>query len=457
MLSRHMSRRALIALCWAVAPSLLQAQHSFSDGGAYDASVPTPQSVLGYQIGERFTPHHMIMRYLDRLAATSRRVKVDTVAHTFEGREVVMVIVTSEANQGRIDQIRADNARLATVSGSAAELDAIAARLPAVAWLGFSVHGDEASGVEAAIALLYQLAAGTDADTRRVLDETVVLIDPVQNRDGHERHVQDVMRMRTAFCVPTAPDARVHTSNWPGPRTSHYFFDMNRDWYIQSHPETRGRVRSMLTWWPHVAVDLHEMGSNSTYFFPPPMAPVNKNVHPSIIRWWDVYAGANAAAFDRHGWSYFRREGYDEFYPGYGSSWPLYAGAIGMPYERASSEGGAIRRDDGTIHTLRDATWGHYTTAWATVDATARNARRRVRDYLAYRRSAVSDAQRNSSRAVIIERDEYGRADSLARRLTDNGIVVGRATSVQLRGATPYPGNAPGSGGSIASAYIVDF
>src|SRR5688572_25276831 len=119
MLSRHMSRRALIALCWAVAPSLLQAQHSFSDGGAYDASVPTPQSVLGYQIGERFTPHHMIMRYLDRLAATSRRVKVDTVAHTFEGREVVMVIVTRDANQARPPQSPADHAppRTAAAAG----------------------------------------------------------------------------------------------------------------------------------------------------------------------------------------------------------------------------------------------------------------------------------------------------------------------------------------------------
>ena len=456
MLSRRMYRRILTALWLAVTPSLLRAQHSFSEGGSYDPAVPTPQSVLGYEIGERFTPHHMIVRYLDRLAAASRRVTVDTVARTFEGREVLMAIVTSEANQARIEQIRADNARLATLTGSAADLDAIAARAPAVAWLGFSVHGDEASGVEAALALLYQLAAGTDADTRRVLDETVVLIDPVQNPDGHERHVQDVMRMRTAFGVPTSPDARVHTANWPGPRTSHYYFDMNRDWYIQSHPETRGRIRSMLEWWPHVAVDLHEMGSNSTYFFPPPMAPVNKNVHPSIIRWWDVYAAANAAAFDRHGWSYFRREGYDEFYPGYGSSWPLYAGAIGMTYEQASSEGGAIRRDDGTIHTLRDATWGHYTTAWATVDATARNARQRVRDYLAYRRTAVTDAQRGPARAVILERDAYARADSLARRLTDNGILVGLARSVDVRGATPYPGNPPGTGGTIASAYVVD-
>jgi hypothetical protein len=453
-----MRRFLALSLVLASASNLrgVHAQHPFANGGSYDPAVPTPQSVLGYDVGDRFTPHHLLMRYLDRLAATSRRVRVDTVARTFEGREVVMAIVTSEANQARIEQIRADNERLATLNGSPAELDAIAARSLAIAWLGFTVHGDEASGAEAAIALLYQLAAGSDADTRRVLDETVVLIDPLQNPDGHERHVQDVMRMRTAFGVPTSPDARAHTPNWPGPRTSHYYFDMNRDWYIQSHPETRGRIRSMLVWWPHVAVDLHEMGANSTYFFPPPMAPVNKNVHPSIIRWWDVYAAANSAAFDRHGWSYFRREGYDEFYPGYGSSWPLYAGAIGMTYEQASSEAGAIRREDGTIHTLRDATWGHYTTAWATVDATARNARQRVRDYLAYRRTAVTDAQRTPARAVIMERDAYGRADSLARRLTDNGIVVGLGRSVDLRGATPYPGNSPGAGGALASAYVVD-
>src|SRR5688572_32853681 len=146
--------RCFASLVLLASASSLHAQHSFADGGSYDPAVPTPQSVLGYEVGDRFTPHHMIMRYLDRLAATSRRVEVDTVARTFEGRELVMVIVTSEANQGRIEQIRADNERLATLSGSPAELDAIAGRLPAVAWLGFSVHGDEASGVEAAIALL---------------------------------------------------------------------------------------------------------------------------------------------------------------------------------------------------------------------------------------------------------------------------------------------------------------
>jgi hypothetical protein len=290
-----------------------------------------------------------------------------------------------------------------------------------------------------------------------VLDSLVVLVDPVQNPDGHERHAQDVMRMRTALGVPVHPDARIHAGTWPGPRTSHYYFDMNRDWYAQSHPETRGRVASMLRWWPHVAVDLHEMSWNSSYFFPPPMAPVNRIVHPGIVRWWDVYAEANMAAFDREGWSYFRREGYDEFYPGYGSSWPLYTGAVGMTYEQASSRGGAIRRTDGTVLTLQEAARHHYAAAWATVTTTARRRAERVRDYLAYRQSAVTDALRAPLRAVAFERDALGRADSLARKLLDNGVAVQRLRApATVAGATAY-GDSEARGAALpAGAYVVD-
>ena len=279
-----MNRRILAALCWAAAPSLLHAQHAFSEGGSYDPAIPTPQSVLGYEVGERFTPHHMLMRYLDRLAATSRRVKVDTVARTFEGRELLEVAVSSEANMARLDAIRAANARLADPRGaSGAELERAVATTPAVVWLGYTVHGNEASGVEAALATLYQLAAGQDAETRMILDSTVTLIDPVQNPDGHERLAQDTWRRRGAFGPDPDPNAMDHEGSWPGARTSHYLFDLNRDWFLHTHPETRARMRTFATWHPHVAVDLHEMGSNATYFFAPPMEPVNRNVDRSII------------------------------------------------------------------------------------------------------------------------------------------------------------------------------
>ncbi|HEX2191155.1 MAG TPA: M14 metallopeptidase family protein [Longimicrobiaceae bacterium] len=451
---KHAAPLAALLLS-AAAPAA--AQHAFSEGGGYDPAVPTPRSVLGYEVGERFTPHHLLVRYVERVAAASPRVRVDTVARSFEGREVLRVTVTGEANARRLEAIRADAERLANPGGSSAEeLRAAVARTPAIVWLGYTVHGNEASGTEAAIATLYQLAAGTDAETRAILDSTVVLVDPLQNPDGHERHVQNVTQLRGATGVPVSPAAMIHGGPWPGGRTSHYLFDLNRDWFILSHPESRGRVRTFTTWWPHVAVDLHEMGSSSTYFFAPPMEPVNKNVHPGILRWWDVFAAANAAAFDRRGWSYFRREGYDEFYPGYGVSWPTLLGAVGMTYEQASSVGGAIRRSDGTVLTLREAAHHHYTASMATLLAAAQRRGERVRDYLEFRRSAVSDAARAPLRAVAWEPDAQGRADSLARRLADNGIAVGRLRSPATVSGTEYGAERRSAVRLPAGAYVVD-
>ena len=207
--------------------------------GAVDASVPMPRAVIGYVVGERFTPHHLVLRYFERVAAASPRVRLDTLGRTFEGREIVMAVVTSEANMARIDEIRAQAQRLAAGGAAGPEV----AGMPAIAWLGFTVHGNEASGTEASLALLHRLAAYQDEETRRVLDSVVVLIDPIQNPDGHERHVQDNLRLRGALGVPTTPGTLVHSGNWPGGRTSHYYFDLNRDWFILSHPESRLRSK----------------------------------------------------------------------------------------------------------------------------------------------------------------------------------------------------------------------
>ena len=448
-----MSRSAVLILGLAVATPAY-AQHPFANSTGYDPAVPTPRSVLGYEVGQRFTPHHLLLRYAERVAAASRRVRLDTMAVTIEGREALLAIVSSEANLQRLDAIRQDAQR---VAAGGPDADAAAARLPAIVWLAYSVHGNEASGVEAAIAMLYQLAAGSDPETRMILDSTVVLLEPAQNPDGHERHVQDVLRRLSPLGPTSAPGALVYGSTWPGARTSHWHFDLNRDWFIQSHPETRGRTATFLDWMPHVAVDLHEMGSNSTYFFAPPMEPVNKNVHQSIRTWWDIYAEANARAFDRHGWSFFRREGYDEFYPGYGVSWPILTGAVGMTFEQASSGPGAILREDGTVLTLHDAAWHHYTAAWATTTTTARRRAERIRDYLAFRRSAVSEAPRDGVRGVVIARDEEGRADSLWRVLQGNRIAVQRlAPGTAVRG-TPYGGGQPGAAALPLGGYLVDY
>ncbi|HSJ15276.1 MAG TPA: M14 family zinc carboxypeptidase [Longimicrobiales bacterium] len=457
-------RRAILGLCLlAVLPAVARAQHGLARHGSYDARVPTPRSVLGYEPGERLTPHHLLVRYAEAVATASPRVRLDTVALTFEGREVLAAFVTSERNQQRLDAIRAEVQRLADPRALAAgEAETLIGRVPVVVWLGYTVHGNEASGAEAALALLYQLAAGEDAETRAILDSTVVIIDPVQNPDGHERYVQDVLRMRP-LCpgcfggadVPTTNAALVHQGSWPGARTSHYLFDLNRDWFLMTHPETRGRARVFLSWFPHVAADLHEMGANSTYFFSPPMDPVNQNVHGTILKWWDIYAAANAAALDRHGESFFRREGYDEFYPGYGTSWPLYTGAAGMTYEQASSGAGAIRRTDGTILTLRHAARNHYATSFATALTSAQRRTERLRDYFEFRRTAVTEAPAGA-RSIVLAPDAQGRADSLVALLLANGIEVQRALrSIDAGNARSYWGTG-GRARIPAGAWVVD-
>jgi hypothetical protein len=451
----------------ATTPAL--AQHALAPdlpAATYDPAVPTPQSVLGYALGERFTPHHLLVRYVERVAlAAPGRVRLDTVGRSFEGREILRVVVASEANRRRLDEIQADARRLGDVRAMpAADRAALERRAPVLVWLGFTVHGNEASGAEAGMGVLYRLAAGRDAETRAVLDSAVVLIDPLQNPDGHERHAQDVMRRRSAFGAPTDPAATIHSGTWPGPRGSHYYFDLNRDWYTQSHPETRARIATMLAWMPHVAVDLHEMGTNSTYYFPPPADPVHKMMPPRAVGAWNAFAAGNAAAFDRQGWSYFRRERYDEFYPGFGESWPLLAGATGMTYEQASSAGGAIRRTDGTVLTLQDAATHHYTAAWATLKTAATTRAARVNDFVESRLSAITDAVRGGTgsvttiRSVVLARDAQGRADSLAAQLLANGIQVRQARGpLTLNDATPLWGATGAGAASVAAgAYVID-
>lgn len=436
------------------------AQHSYADAGAtFDPRVPTPQAILGYELGSRFTSHRAMMRYVERIAAASKRVKVDTVARSFEGREMLLITVSSEANITRLADIQRDAQTLADPRGvSSSTIDAAVARTPGIVWLAHSVHGGEASGVEAGLALLYQLAAGTDADTRLALDSTVVLIDPNQNPDGRERHTHDIERSWSPMGLSTESGALNNAGSWPGPRTSHYYFDLNRDWYAQSHPETRGRAVNFLKWMPHVAVDLHEQGSSASFYFAPPREPDNQNNPKHLPKWFDIFAAAHGAAFDTRGWSYFRREGYDSFYPGYGEGWPMLTGSIGMLFESASSAGGAVQRSDGLVRTLRQAAWEHYTAEWTTVKTTARRRTELLRDYAAARAGAIAVHAKGPMRGVVFTRDAEGRADSLAQKLRDNGIDVQQLRSdAALPVATSFMTGATAPVSIKAGSYAVDF
>jgi hypothetical protein len=338
--------------------------------------------------------------------------------------------------------VKAGLKRIADPRGlSGADAERLVKELPAVTWLVHGVHGNEISSCEAAMAEAYHLLASQgDASIAQVLRDSIVLIDPSQNPDGRARFLSTTLQGR-AHPPDPEPFSAEHDEPWPGGRANHYLFDMNRDYFSMSQPETQGREAVFLDWFPQVVADLHEMGGNSTYYFAPPAVPINPHITKEQMKWLDTFGRQNAAAFDSRGFAYFTREVYDSFYPGYGESWPMYHGAIGMTYEQASTRGLVLRRDDGTLLRYRDAVTHHFTSAVTTAITAAKNREQLLRDFLEYRRSAVSQGETGTREYVIVPGTDRSRAERLAQVVALQGIDVRRAEEpIKLGTRTIAPG-----------------
>ena len=308
---------------------------------SYDPAIPTPQDVLGYTIGERHTRPEEVVRYVEAVAAASPRVEVGFHGTTYEGRRLVHAVVTSPANHGRLEQVQAQNVALSEAPGTVS--DAQIAQMPVVVFQGYSVHGNEASGTEAALVWLYHLAAAQGAEIDRQLDEAVVLLVPMLNPDGRDRFVDWVNGSRGTTPVADPRD-REHVEPWPYGRTNHYLFDVNRDWLPTELKESRGRMAWWHAWRPQVTTDHHEMGSESTFFFQPGIpSRTNPNTPEATVALTGAIAAYHAAELDRIGSLYYSEEGYDDFYYGKGSTYPDVNGGVGILFEQASSR--ALLRD----------------------------------------------------------------------------------------------------------------
>ena len=436
-----MPRRFLVCLVLAVFPAAAFAQE-LAPGARYDAKIPTLESVLGWESGERITPPDGIVEYLKALhAAAPDRTRLVEYARTWEGRPLHVLILGSPERIANLDAVKQGLQRLADPRGlDQAEADRLVREMPAVVWLMHAVHGNEISSSDAALAEAYHLlAAQGDAGVDAIRRETLVVIDPLQNPDGRARFVQANLAGEAA--TPDAnPASLEHDEPWPGGRSNHYLFDMNRDWFSQSQPETRGRVALMLEYFPHVVVDLHEMGGNSTYYFAPPADPINPYITKDQQKWFDRFGRNNGAKFDERGFGYFMREVFDSFYPGYGESWPIFHGAVGMTYEQASSRGLRYMRDDDTVLTYRQGVVQHFTAAVQTALTAAENREQIVRDYLEYRRSAARLGE-TGTRAYVIVAPEHdpARAAHLGRRLAASGIEAYRADEPFTAGSRTVP------------------
>jgi hypothetical protein len=417
-------------------------------GAKYDPAIPTLKSVLGHDHGEVITSPEGIAQYLQALQkAAPAKSRLIQYATTWEGRPLWLFVVGSPERIAKLDQVKADIQRMADPRKTpAADGDRLARELPVVVWLIHGVHGNEISSADAALAEAYHLLASQgDAGVDAVLRDALVLIDPMQNPDGRARFIAANLQGRAMSADP-APYSAEHDEPWPGGRSNHYLFDMNRDWFAQSQPETRGRIRIGLEYQPQITVDLHEQGGDNAYYFAPPAEAINPHVTRNQIAAWDLIGKANAARFDERGWPYYVREVYDAFYPGYGDSWPTFQGSIGMTYEQASARGLSFARSDGDTLTYRDGVMHHFNAAIVTAMTAARNREKFVREYLEYRRSAIAEGEKGTIREyVIVPGHDASRADALARNLATQGIEVRRADEAIKLASRTIP----------AGAYIV--
>ena len=399
-------------------------------GVSYDPEIPTLASLLGHEVGAEISTHADVARAIDGLAKASRRVRVFTYGSSWEKRSLVCAVVGTEARLAELDTIREGMGQLANPRDLQTEVaETLVSKLPAVAWLANCVHGDEPSGTDAALMLLYHLlAAQNDPTVERILDECLVIIDPIQNPDGRDRFCHSTRAARGRF-----PDAHAlaaeHTQPWPGGRVNHALFDMNRDWFALSQPETQARVRAFQEWWPLVYVDLHEMGGNSTYYFPPPADPVHEEITPAQRASLKRY-GQNAAAwFDRFGYEYFTREAFDSFYPGYGDGWPTFQGSIGMTFEAASSRGLIYERRDESILRYKDCVDRHFAASMATLETLSSRREAALREFLEYRRNGLLRGTEGPVHHYLFPpRGDRTRLARLMNLLMDQGIEVHQAT-----------------------------
>lgn len=390
-------------------------------------SVDSPEQFLGYKIGARFTPHHRVLAYAEQVARQlPNRVKLIPYGMSYEGRPLMVVALGSETNMARLDEIRTNNLkRIGLLEGSPTS-----SAQPPIAWLSYNVHGNEAVSSEAFMEVLYRLLNTSDAVSQKIMNSTVVILDPGLNPDGHDRYVNWYNQMLGRNANPS-PSAREHSEPWPGGRYTHYLFDPNRDWAWQTQEITQQRMALYQQWMPQLHGDFHEMGAESPYYFAPSAKPYHEDITPYQRQFQQVIGQYCSRYFDQNGWLYYTRERFDLFYPSYGDTYPTYNGAIGMTYEQGGGgrAGLAIEKQDGDTLTLRQRIDHHYTASIATLESVADRPAEIVKEF-----GQFFDKSRNSPigiyKSYVIKSpkdDNGGRIKALLQLLDRNKIRFGYA------------------------------
>jgi len=421
-------------------------EFDFYGRGPWRASIPRPATVLGYEPGTFHTTYGNYEKVLRAMAEKSDRLRTFELGKTPEYRTLYLHAISSPANLSRLEEIKSNVRRLADprIRLSDAERDGLIAKTPLIIWFSYAIHGDESAGFEAGMHVLYQLLASDDAAIAKALERVVVLINPCQNPDGHERFVAWYNTHGIGRPEPFAWEKENHW-NVSG-RYNHFYFDLNRDMVALSQIESRTAAAAFREWRPQVVADHH--GETPSYFFPPAALPINHNLpRVDYERWLDTFGRGNARAFDRYGWMYFVRDTFDVFYPGYWDSWPSLHGATGMTYE---TEGGGRRgfrerRDDETEVTLRESIAMHVTASLATLETAAEHRERRLGDFRQFFVDALRDGASGTVRRYLFPpATDPARMARFLEVLDRNGIEIERTTGpIAVSQSFDYLGGAP--------------
>lgn len=394
-----------------------------------NAQVKSPDEFLGYPLGSQFTPAHKVADYFKYVASVNKNVKLIPYGKTYEGKELLVVVVSSSENMGRLEEIRKNNLELSKAAKRSFDLK----KQPAILWLSYNVHGNEASSTETSMKTLYTLAEAIEPSVKQWLSNTVVIIDPCLNPDGRDRYIH--FYNSAVGLVPNAnPEAREHIEPWPRGRSNHYYFDLNRDWAWQTQIETQQRLVLYHQWMPEVHVDFHEQSYNEPYYFAPAAEPVHQDINAWQREFQVITGKNNAKYFDQNGWQYFTKERFDLLYPSYGDTYPLYNGAIGMTYEQGGINAGlAVVTADGDTLTLKDRIAHHFTTSMATLESVSSYSEQLVSKFAAYfEQSVVSPPGKYQS--YVIKADHLPRLKKLVGLLNKNHIEFAFGGDKQLSG-----------------------
>ena len=365
----------------------------------YNENIPTPASIIGHEVGEWHVTHDKLVEYMKALAASSDRISIENRGKTYEGRPLLLLTITSLENHKNLENIREKH--IEATNNNSVDVS----KNPIVVYQGFSIHGNEPSGSNAALAVAYYLAAADNID--ELLNNTVILFDPSFNPDGLQRFAYWANTNRSKNINPD-PNDREYSEIWPRGRTNHYQFDMNRDWLPVQLPESTARIASFHKWLPNILTDHHEMGSNSSFFFQPGIPsrtnPSTPQMNQDLTKEIATY---HAKALDKIGSMYYSEESFDDFYYGKGSTFPDINGSIGILFEQASSRGHAQETENGVLtfpFTIRN----QFTAALSTLEA-AKSMRVKI---LQFQQDFYEESRNTGSNKAIVFGDEKDAAKS---------------------------------------------